>query len=236
MNALQKCVLLLCLIFPEWVSAQLPTDEEAFRLIITQKKATDYGEAFPFTQAPGAKPKYLPGHYTSAHNEECIVLYSLLQGREIKQIALLLYKSKDGYWKNGCWFYDNLYRLKVKDFNKDSILEIILETRINAGSKTYASYRIISFLNQNYQVWYENSSVLGYDPKQPKNTPIGKELYRDVKVTVVDSLPQQPCVIKERTIIGTFNGFADSTRVNVNTETRHKYYQFKSFVYVPFAD
>jgi hypothetical protein len=81
----------------------------------------------------------------------------------------------------------------VKDFNKDSILEIILETRINAGSKTYAKYRIVSLLNQENKNWYENSAVLGHDPQSLKSAEIGKEVYRDVKVTIIDSVRYQPC-------------------------------------------
>jgi hypothetical protein len=235
MNRFFKLLLFMSLVSPPAMS-QLPTEEEAFRLIVTQKKATDYSGAPAFTKAPGAMPKFYHGHYTSLHNNECIVVHSLLQGRDIIQVALLLYKSKEGYWKNGCWYYDNLYRLKVKDFNKDSILEIILETRINAGSKTYAKYRIVSLLNQENKNWYENSAVLGHDPQSLKSAEIGKEVYRDVKVTIIDSVRYQPCTIKERTTIGKFNGFADSIRIKFDTETISKFYQFKNFLYVPAAD
>lgn len=216
--------------------SQVPTEEEAFRLIVTQKKATDYSGAPPFTKAPGAIPKFYPGHYTSLHNKECIVVHSLLQGRDFIQVALLLYQSKEGYWKNGCWYYDNLYRLKVKDFNKDSILEIILETKLSAGSKTYGNYRVISFLNQDRRFWYESGYLLGYDPQSLKNAEIGKEVYRDVRVTIIDSVRHQPCIIKERTTIGKFNGFEDATRIKFDTETISKFYQFKNFIYLPSAD
>ena len=235
MNIFFRLLPLICLLSQSAMS-QVPTEEEAFRLIVTQKKATDYSGAPPFTKAPGAVPKFYPGHYTSLHNKECIVVHSLLQGRDIIQVALLLYQSEEGYWKNGCWYYDNLYRLKVKDFNKDSILEIILETRLNAGSKSYTKYHIVSFLNQENKSWYENSAVLGHDPQSLKNAEIGKEVYRDVKVTIIDSVSYQPCIIKERTTIGKFNGFADATRIKFNTETTYKFYQFKNFIYLPSAD
>ena len=41
---------------------------------------------------PPTKPKLYHGHYTSYFNNECIVVCSLLQGRDIIQVVLLLFK------------------------------------------------------------------------------------------------------------------------------------------------
>jgi hypothetical protein len=102
-------ILLFILVFQSNVLAQTPSLDEAISLVITQKKASDLKNALPFTIAPGSKPKFYPGHYTSIYNRECIVVCSLLQGRDITQIVLLLFKNKDGFWINGCWYYDNIY-------------------------------------------------------------------------------------------------------------------------------
>lgn len=225
--------LFLCLIQFLFTKAQTPSIEEAISLVITQKKASDDKDAYPFTIATGTKPKLFPGHYTSKYNKECIVLCSLLQGREYIQVVLLLYQNKEGYWVNGCWYYDNVYRVKVKDFNRDDILELILETKINAGSKSYGNYKVISLLNQNTQVWYENNTVLGFDKNALKTTPQGKEITKDVKVSLVDSIPSQPIVIKERTTIGKFNNYTDSAGVKLIYETTYNEYKFAEFKYIP---
>jgi hypothetical protein len=226
-------ILLFTLIFPSNVIAQTPSLDEAISLVITQKKASDLKNALPFTIAPGSKPKFYPGHYTSIYNRECIVVCSLLQGRDITQIVLLLFKNKDGFWINGCWYYDNIYRLKVKDFNKDSILELILETKINSGNRAYGNYKVISLLNQKTSIWYENNTVLGIDQSAVKNAFKGNEITKDIKVTFVDSILNRPCVIKERTILGKFNSYNDSTGVKLDFTTNYQEYKFVENKYIP---
>jgi hypothetical protein len=226
-------ILLFTLIFQSNVLAQTPSLDEAISLVITQKKASDLKNALPFTIAPGSKPKFYPGHYTSIYNRECIVLCSLLQGRDITQIVLLLFKNKDGFWINGCWYYDNIYRLKVKDFNKDSILELILETKINSGNRAYGNYKVISLLNQKTSIWYENNTVLGIDQSAVKNAFKGNEITKDIKVTFVDSILNRPCVIKERTILGKFNSYNDSTGVKLDFTTNYQEYKFVENKYIP---
>ena len=226
-------ILLFTLIFPSNVIAQTPSLDEAISLVITQKKASDLKNALPFTIAPGSKPKFYPGHYTSIYNRECIVVCSLLQGRDITQIVLLLFKNKDGFWINGCWYYDNIYRLKVKDFNKDSILELILETKINTGNRAYGNYKVISLLNQKTSIWYENNTVLGIDQSAVKNAFKGNEITKDIKVTFVDSILNRPCVIKERTILGKFNSYNDSTGVKLDFTTNYQEYKFVENKYIP---
>jgi len=226
-------ILLFTLIFQSNVIAQTPSLDEAISLVITQKKASDLKNALPFTIAPGSKPKFYPGHYTSIFNRECIVVCSLLQGRDITQIVLLLFKNKDGFWINGCWYYDNIYRLKVKDFNKDSILELILETKINSGNRAYGNYKVISLLNQKTSIWYENNTVLGIDQSSVKNAFKGNEITKDIKVTFVDSILNRPCVIKERTILGKFNSYNDSTGVKLDFTTNYQEYKFVENKYIP---
>jgi hypothetical protein len=226
-------ILLFILIFQSNVLAQTPSLDEAISLVITQKKASDLKNALPFTIAPGSKPKFYPGHYTSIFNRECIVVCSLLQGRDITQIVLLLFKNKDGFWINGCWYYDNIYRLKVKDFNKDSILELILETKINSGNRAYGNYKVISLLNQKTSIWYENNTVLGIDQSAVKKAFIGSEITKDIKVTFVDSILNRPCVIKERTILGKFNSYNDSTGVKLDFTTNYQEYKFVENKYIP---
>jgi hypothetical protein len=226
-------ILLFTLIFQSNVLAQTPSLDEAISLVITQKKASDLKNALPFTIAPGSKPKFYPGHYTSIYNRECIVVCSLLQGRDITQIVLLLFKNKDGFWINGCWYYDNIYRLKVKDFNKDSILELILETKINTGNRAYGNYKVISLLNQKTSIWYENNTVLGIDQSAVKNAFKGNEITKDIKVTFVDSILNRPCVIKERTILGKFNSYNDSTGVKLDFTTNYQEYKFVENKYIP---
>jgi hypothetical protein len=226
-------ILLFILIFQSSVLAQTPSLDEAISLVITQKKASDLKNALPFTIAPGSKPKFYPGHYTSIFNRECIVVCSLLQGRDITQIVLLLFKNKDGFWINGCWYYDNIYRLKVKDFNKDSILELILETKINSGNRAYGNYKVISLLNQKTSIWYENNTVLGIDQSAVKNAFKGNEITKDIKVTFVDSILNRPCVIKERTILGKFNSYNDSTGVKLDFTTNYQEYKFVENKYIP---
>jgi len=226
-------ILLFTLIFQSNVLAQTPSLDEAISLVITQKKASDLKNALPFTIAPGSKPKFYPGHYTSIFNRECIVVCSLLQGRDITQIVLLLFKNKDGFWINGCWYYDNIYRLKVKDFNKDSILELILETKINSGNRAYGNYKVISLLNQKTSIWYENNTVLGIDQSAVKNAFKGNEITKDIKVTFVDSILNRPCVIKERTILGKFNSYNDSTGVKLDFTTNYQEYKFVENKYIP---
>jgi hypothetical protein len=226
-------ILLFTLIFQSNVIAQTPSLDEAISLVITQKKASDLKNALPFTIAPGSKPKFYPGHYTSIYNRECIVVCSLLQGRDITQIVLLLFKNKDGFWINGCWYYDNIYRLKVKDFNKDSILELILETKINSGNRAYGNYKVISLLNQKTSIWYENNTVLGIDQSAVKNAFKGNEITKDIKVTFVDSILNRPCVIKERTILGKFNSYNDSTGVKLDFTTNYQEYKFVENMYIP---
>jgi hypothetical protein len=225
--------LLFIFIFHVILMAQAPTSDEAISLVITQKKASDHKDAMPFTIAPGSRPKLFPGHYTSYYNTECIVVCSLLQGREVVQVVLLLYKSKEGYWKNGCWYYDNIYRLKVKDFNKDSVLELILETKLNAGNRAFGNYKIISLINQNTDIWYENSSILGYDPTSLKNALKGKEITKDIKITFNDTLNNAPSIIKERIILGKFNSYSDSTGVKLDFETKFQEYKFVENKYYP---
>jgi hypothetical protein len=227
------CLLLLFACFNSNLLAQLPSNEEVMSLAITQKKATDSKDALPFTPAPGKKPTLFPGHYTSKYNTECLALCQFLQGRDFVQVALLLYKTKEGYWKNACWYYEPAYRVKVKDFNKDSVLEIILETRLNAGNRAYGSYKVISFLNQNSSVWYENNTVLGQDATLLRNCVKGKEVTKDVKVTIVDTISSMPCILKERTTIGKFNHFSDSTGAHFDYETSTKEYFFKEMKYIP---
>jgi hypothetical protein len=161
------------------------------------------------------------------------VVCSLLQGRDITQIVLLLFKNKDGFWINGCWYYDNIYRLKVKDFNKDSILELILETKINSGNRAYGNYKVISLLNQKTSIWYENNTVLGIDQSAVKNAFKGNEITKDIKVTFVDSILNRPCVIKERTILGKFNSYNDSTGVKLDFTTNYQEYKFVENKYIP---
>lgn len=216
--------------------AQKPSEDEAIALVITQKKASDSKDALPFTLAPGSKPKLYPGHYTSYFNHECIVVCSLLQGRDIIQVVLLLFRNNAGFWVNGCWYYDNIYRLKVKDFNKDSINELILETKINSGSRSYGSYKVISLLNQNTAIWYENNTVLGIDPGTCKTAAKGKEITRDIKVTLLDTILNAPIVIKERTILGKFNHFNDSTGVKLDYETNYQSYHLAEHKYIPKID
>jgi hypothetical protein len=215
------------------VLAQKPSKEEAIALVITQKKASDSKDAFPFTLAPGSTPKMYPGHYTSRYNDECIVVCSLLQGRDIIQVVLLLFKNKDGFWVNGCWYYDNIYRLKVKDFNKDSILELILETKISSGNKTYGNYKVISLLNQNTTYWYENNTVLGINQSLSKNTPKGEEITKDIKISLIDTIQNLPVLIQERTILGRFDHYSDSTGVKLNYETNYQTYKLIENRYVP---
>jgi hypothetical protein len=225
---------LLFIIFDkEYSYAQVPSNDEAIALVITQKKASDSKDALPFTLAPGSKPKLYSGHYTSNFNNECIVVCSLLQGRDIIQVVLLLFKNKEGYWINGCWYYDNIYRLKVKDFNKDDVQELILETKISAGNRTYSNYKIISLLNLNTTVWYENNVVLGFDPSSLKNAPTGKEITKDIKVTIIDSIPNKPCLLKERIILGKFNHYNDSIGVKLDYETHYQSYHLVENKYIP---
>jgi hypothetical protein len=217
----------------EFSYAQVPSNDEAIALVITQKKASDSKNAPPFTLAPGSKPKFYPGHYTSYFNSECIVVCSLLQGRDIVQVVLLLFKNKEGFWINGCWYYDNIYRVKAKDFNKDSILELIVETKINAGNRAYGNYKVISLLNQNTTIWYENNTVLGIDQSALKNAPKGKEITKDIKVTFIDTIINMPCIIKERTILGKFNSDNDSTGVKLDFITNYQEYKFVENKYIP---
>lgn len=226
-------MLLFILTFQVNALAQTPGIDEAISLVITQKKASDSKDAPPFTIAPGSKPKFYPGHYTSYFNNECIVVCSLLQGRDIIQVVLLLFKNKDGFWINGCWYYDNIYRLKVKDFNKDSILELILETKISSGNRSYGNYKVISLLNQNTTIWYENSTVLGIDQSTLKKAPKGKEITKDIKVTFIDTIISRPCIINERTILGIFNSYNDSTGVKLDFNTNYQEYKFVENKYIP---
>lgn len=225
-------ILLIVLTFNRLATAQKPSNEEAIALVITQKKASDSKDAPPFTVAPGSRLKLFPGHYTSFYNQECIVVCPLLQGRDIVQVVLLLFKNKDGFWVNGCWYYDNIYRLKVKDFNKDSILELILETKISSGNKTYGNYKVVSLLNQNTTYWYENNTVLGIENSLAKNTPKGKEVTRDVKVSLIDTIPNMPVLIKERTILGIFDQYSDSTGVKLKYETNYRMYKLIEDKYI----
>jgi hypothetical protein len=216
--------------------AQLPSNNEVIALMITQKKASDLKNALPFTSAPGSTPKLYPGNYTSLYNHECLAVCSFLQGRDIIQVVLLLYKNKEGFWMNGCWYYDNIYRLKVKDFNKDDILELILETRLSAGNRTFGNYKVISLLNQNTTIWYENNTILGIDQGAVKNSQQGKEISRDIKVTLIDTIQNKPCVIKERTILGKFNSYTVSEGVKLDFETNYQEYRFAEHKYVPIID
>ncbi len=229
-------ILLFLFTFQIIAMAQTPSIDEAISLVITQKKASDSKDAPPFTIAPGSKPKIYPGHYTSYFNNECIVVCSLLQGRDIIQVVLLLYKNKDGFWINGCWYYDNIYRLKVKDFNKDELHELILETKISAGNRTYSNYKVISLLNQNTTIWYENNMVLGIDQSALKNAPKGKEITKDIKVTFIDTIKNSPCIINERTILGKFNSYNDSTGVKLDFTTNYQEYKFVENKYIPKLD
>lgn len=233
-----KNYLMLCFIFYCFsnVFGQLPSNEEVLSLAITQKKASDSKDALPFVPAPGKKPKLYQGHYTSVYNTECLAICHFLQGRDFIQVALLLYKTKEGFWKNACWYYDNLYRVKVKDFNKDSVLEIILETKLNAGNRAYGSYKVISLLNQVQNVWYENNTVLGYETELLKKAIKGKQVSIDVKVSIIDSIPHLPCIIKERTTIGKFNQYTDSTGVKIDYENTYMEYVFRPNKYIPKID
>lgn len=231
-----KLVILFVFVEQEISMAQVPGNEEAIALVITQKKACDSKDAPPFTLAPGTKPKLFPGHYTSIYNNECIVVCSLLQGRDIIQVVLLLFKNKEGYWVNGCWYYDNIYRLKVKDFDKDSILELILETKISSGNRTYGNYKVISLLNQNTYILYENNTMLGIDVNGVKNAPKGKEITKDIKVTLIDTIAKSPVIINERTILGKFNHYSDSLGVKLDYETIYQTYKLMEHKYIPKID
>ncbi len=236
MKLIQRHYYLLLLIFvinSTYVMAQLPSNEEVMALAITQKKATDSKDALPFTPAPGRRVKLYAGHFTSLYNTECLAVCSFLQGRDIIQTVLLLFKTQEGYWRNGCWYYENIYRVNVKDVNKDSVLEIILETKLNAGNRAFGNYKLISLLNLNQQVWYENHTVLGYDAVSLKNSVKGKEVSKDVKVTFIDSVAKAPCIIKERTTLGKFNHYSDSSGVNLEYSTSTIEYYFKEFKYIP---
>lgn len=211
----------------------VPNDEDILRLVIAQKKATDAKDAPPFNLAPGGKPKVYPGHFTSGYNDECIVICPLTQGREYLQFVLLLYKTKAGFWENGCWYYDNAYRIKVKDFNKDAIQELVLETKISSGTKVFGNYKIISFLNQQPLIWYENNTLLGTDPAALKNTLKGKEITKDVKVSFEEITPELPVILKERTTLGLFNSYSDSSGVKLDYETKRIDYKFIPYRYVP---
>lgn len=229
-------LLLLCFLFNFHVRAQLPSEEEVMSLLITQKKASDSKDDYPFIPAPGTKPKIYPGHYTSLYNEECMVTGSFLQGRDIKQVVLLLYKAKDGYWKNGCWYYDNYYRLKIRDLNRDSILELLLETKINSGNRSYGSYKILSLINLTMTVWYQNETFLGFDPKSVSTDPIGKEITRDVKVTIIDSVKTMPCEIKERTISGILAEKNESSGSKLDYRTSYAHYKFIEHRFIRIQD
>jgi hypothetical protein len=157
----------------------------------------------------------------------------LLQGREIIQVVLLLYKNKEGFWINGCWYYDNIYRLKVKDFNKDSILELILETKISAGNRSFGNYKIISLLNQNNTIWYENNSLSGLELGTAIFAVKGKEITKDIKVTLIDTVFNVPSIIQVRTIYGKFNSYSDSIGVKLDYETHYESFKFFQQKYIP---
>jgi hypothetical protein len=229
-------ILLFIVNFRNDALAQKPSNNEAISLIITQKKASDPIDALPFTIAPGSNLKFYSGHYTSLHNEECIVVGSLLQGHEIIQVVLLLYKNKEGFWINGCWYYDNIYRLKVKDFNKDSILELILETKISAGNRSFGNYKIISLLNQNNTIWYENNSFSGIEEGTAKFATKGKEITKDIKASFIDTVITAPSLIQVRTISGKFNSYSDSIGVKLDYETHYESFKFFQQKYIPLIE
>jgi len=217
-------------------SQTAPSQDEIIRLVIEQKKATDSKDALPFTLAPGRAPKTYLGHYTSFYNTECIVVCPLQQGSNFIQCVLLLYKNNNGYWQNGCWYYNNVYRLKVKDLNKDMVQEIILETKTNAGGREFGNYKIISLLDQKQQIWYDNNTILGIDNIALKNIQKGSEVTKDIKITFVDSSNVIPATIKERTIIGRYNSYTDSLGAKIDYQTIYQEYNFRDFRYIPKID
>jgi hypothetical protein len=233
-----RILLLLCVLFAchAVVAQKGPSNDEILRLVIEQKKATDSKDAMPFTLAAGRSPKAYVGHYTSLYNNECLVICPLQQGRDFIQFVLLLYQTRQGYWQNGCWYFDNAERVKVKDFNKDSVLEVILETKINSGNRAFGNYKIISLLNLNQKIWYENKTELGIDHKSLMQAQKGKEVTMDVKVTIVDTIKSEPAILKERTIIGRFNSYSDSLGANLDYETKYRVYIFRENKYIPKLD
>jgi hypothetical protein len=229
----QQLVLLLLLVLKIQVKAQAPSEEEIFRLVIEQKKSTDPKDALPFIKAPGQKSKYYLGHYTSLSNDECIVVCPLQQGRNYLQFVLLLIKNKQGYWQNGGWYYENIYRLKTQDLNKDSIKELIIETKDIAANRVFGKYKIISLINLNEKIWYENNTLMGANNNSDyKNTSKGIEITRDIKVTIIDSINNKPSLIKERTTIGYFNSFSDTTGLKLDYKTKTKEFKFENFKYL----
>jgi hydroxymethylpyrimidine pyrophosphatase-like HAD family hydrolase len=181
--------------------------------------------------------KHYLGNYTSQYNNECIVVCPLQQGRIYLQFVLLLYKNKQGDWQNGCWYYENIYRLKTQDLNKDSIQELIVETKDISGSRVFGKYKIISLINLNENIWYENNTLLGtISNNDYKKTSKNLEITRDIKVSIVDSKDNLPNMLKERKTIGYFNSFTDSLGLKLDYKTNTNVYKFENFKFVPIED
>jgi hypothetical protein len=83
------------------------------------------------------------------------------------------------------------------------------------------------------QIWYENNSVQGIDKNTIKNAVKGKEITKDVKVNLVDSIAIYPIVINERIIIGKLNNYTDSLGAKLDYETIYTEYKFLDYKYVP---
>src|SRR5699024_347931 len=114
--------------------------------------------------------------FTQENAEECLVIYPYSVGFRRKYNALfLLNKNDNNEWESSGWQHMGGTEIKLVDLNSDGIYEIIVEFSNYGQGSLELDYTLLSLLNNEEKVLYENLSTNYVDSKIGLDKTIGNK-------------------------------------------------------------
>lgn len=130
------------------------------------------------------EPLFIFKSFTQKNAKECLVIYPYSVGFRRKYNALfLLKKNANNDWKSSGWQHRGGTEIKLVDLNRDGIYEIIVELSNYGQGSLELEYTLLSLLNNEEKVLYENLSTNNVDSYKGLDKTIGNKLIEEIEVS-----------------------------------------------------
>lgn len=130
------------------------------------------------------EPHFIFKSFTQESAKECLVIYPYSVGFRRKYNALfLLKKNANNEWESSGWKHSGGTEIKLVDLNRDGIYEIIVELSNYGQGSLELEYTLLSLLNHEEKVLYENLSTNNVDSYRGLDKTIGNKLIEEIEVS-----------------------------------------------------
>src|SRR5690625_102381 len=130
------------------------------------------------------EPIFIFKSFTQENAKECLVIYPYSVGFRRKYNALfLLNKKANNEWESSGWQHTGGTEIKLVDLNRDGIYEIIVEFSNYGQGALELDYTLLSLLNNEEKVLYENLSTNYVDSYMGLDKTIGNKLIEEIEVS-----------------------------------------------------